>query len=572
MDNVLESYLVKLGTTVDTGSFNKFNAILKQADNSVVAMTTGVVREFAKVDAAIIGSFAAVGTGVMALADKTAMADQKYRLFGLRMLMGKDQARAMQMALDSLGATMDEVAYDPELNKRFQDLMERNIALGKSLGPLFDKDMIGIRSLRTEFKQFGTELEFLSMGAVGKLYEKLGYGSGDLLADLRKLNDTFVDQLPMWADKASSSLVPVWKDFLVVMGDVKTNAESVSIAFTNMVGILSGDQSIQGATFDIDKLATALLHVADAATKVVTTTAGVVNEGAKDATAMSYFLSYQWKAQQARFARSRARDAQDPESAQMLQSHADALQADADADWNKYIGTAQTTAGYNAKWGGDQAGVNAATAPVLGLNPLKGIAIPASVLAAADQWQSTHAGGRSFTGLSKTLDPTALSKWINDAAAASGIEPNMLAAIMLRESSGNPNAVNLDTGAAGLGQFMSGTAAQYGLKDRTNPQDSLMAMGRYLSDLLKANGGDWNATLKSYGGFTTKDPSGYIGDIGQIYSRLGGGGITIQNQTIVVPPGTSEAGASAIVSDALRNVLATRDKRLMAQTAGGAYP
>lgn len=38
-------------------------------------------------------------------------------------------------------------------------------------------------------------------------------------------------------------------------------------------------------------------------------------------------------------------------------------------------------------------------------------------------------------------------------------------------------------GAKGMMQFLSGTAKQYGLKDRTNPEESIKAAGRYLSHL-----------------------------------------------------------------------------------------
>jgi hypothetical protein len=103
-DNILESYLVRLGSQVDTNSFNKFNSTLKDSGKIFDNFSLGTIASFGKMETAVVGMFAAVGSGIIGLADKTAMADQQYRLFGLRMLMGKDAARAMSMATDELGA------------------------------------------------------------------------------------------------------------------------------------------------------------------------------------------------------------------------------------------------------------------------------------------------------------------------------------------------------------------------------------------------------------------------------------------------------------------------------------
>jgi len=296
-DNILESYLVRLGASVDTGSFSKFQSTLNMATTSVASMTTGVVKDFAKLEGAIVGTFTSVGLGIISLADKTAMADQQYRLFGLRMLMGKDAARAMQLATDNLGASLDQIAYDPELNARFRDLYERNVKLSQSLGKGFDDNMRSIRGIRTEAKQFGTELTFLSMGAVSKLFEKLGFGSGDLLRDVRNLNMEFSDNLPAWIDKVSNFLVPVWKDFTVILKDTGDLFKMAAGDFTYLTGILTGDQSLQNTNFDINNLAKATLDWVDGLTKLSLTFGLVARIGSHaflsvaDAAAAAYHAS-----------------------------------------------------------------------------------------------------------------------------------------------------------------------------------------------------------------------------------------------------------------------------------------
>jgi Predicted soluble lytic transglycosylase fused to an ABC-type amino acid-binding protein len=81
--------------------------------------------------------------------------------------------------------------------------------------------------------------------------------------------------------------------------------------------------------------------------------------------------------------------------------------------------------------------------------------------------------------------------------------PNgLMSAIAQKESSWNPLAQNKTSGAAGLFQFMPGTAKAYGLEgdDVYDPNKSTVAAGRYLNDLSKRYKGDLAKMLTSYNG------------------------------------------------------------------------
>src|SRR5690242_692597 len=69
------------------------------------------------------------------------------------------------------------------------------------------------------------------------------------------------------------------------------------------------------------------------------------------------------------------------------------------------------------------------------------------------------------------------------AAARYGVDPTALRTILqIEDPAGDPAAVNPASGATGLGQFMPGTARQYGLTDRTDPVASIDATARYMAD------------------------------------------------------------------------------------------
>lgn len=75
----------------------------------------------------------------------------------------------------------------------------------------------------------------------------------------------------------------------------------------------------------------------------------------------------------------------------------------------------------------------------------------------------------------------------------------LLRGVAQTESAGNPNAVSR-AGAKGMFQFMDGTARDMGLSKRDvfNPKKAAEAAAKYLSQLLKANGGDLDKALASY--------------------------------------------------------------------------
>lgn len=73
-----------------------------------------------------------------------------------------------------------------------------------------------------------------------------------------------------------------------------------------------------------------------------------------------------------------------------------------------------------------------------------------------------------------------------------------LSAIHMIESKGDAKAYNKDTGATGGFQFLSGTAKQYGVKDRTDLAQSAEGAGKYMSYLLKLFKGDLEKAVRAY--------------------------------------------------------------------------
>jgi soluble lytic murein transglycosylase-like protein len=132
------------------------------------------------------------------------------------------------------------------------------------------------------------------------------------------------------------------------------------------------------------------------------------------------------------------------------------------------------------------------------------------------------------------LDALLLADRTLRAAAASGIDPGFLAATLLQESAYNPDALSW-AGAAGVGQFMVGTADGYGI-DPFDPGPAIDAtarlLGAYLARYRAQGAADpfalalaaYNAgpaAVEHYGGIPPyAETIEYISDIRERWSRI----------------------------------------------------
>lgn len=93
-----------------------------------------------------------------------------------------------------------------------------------------------------------------------------------------------------------------------------------------------------------------------------------------------------------------------------------------------------------------------------------------------------------------------LRRWwpeIAVAADAARVSEALLAALVMVESAGRPDAVS-PVGAQGLGQLMPGTARSLGVRDSFDPVENLRGAALYLSDLIDFYQGDLVLSLAAY--------------------------------------------------------------------------
>ncbi|GMR22699.1 MAG: hypothetical protein BMS9Abin37_1067 [Acidobacteriota bacterium] len=122
-----------------------------------------------------------------------------------------------------------------------------------------------------------------------------------------------------------------------------------------------------------------------------------------------------------------------------------------------------------------------------------------------------------------------LESVIRPAAAKYGLDPNLVAAVIWAESSGDPNAVSRK-GAQGLMQLMPATARELGVGNVLDPGQNVDGGSHYLRRMLDEHDGDLSLALaaynagpdavRKYGGVPPyRETRDYVGRVMRVYKR-----------------------------------------------------
>jgi hypothetical protein len=554
--NVLKSYLVSLGFKVDTQQLAKFEGALKSVANNVDSWELKLAADTLKWQAILTGAFVAVSTAVVGMADHVAMADQKYRLLGLSMFMTKESARKLSIGMDALGASMEEIAWDPEINRRFLQLSQDQDEMAKSLGTDFDANMRSIRDLRFEFTRLHVAIQYLGMEFVNKLFEKFGMTMGDVHAKVEKFITWFQQHIPEIADELATDFVPILKDTWNIVLQLGEVLGGLATIFTNLVGLFSGDKSIEGTEFSFHKLAGAIEHVVKWVSTMLLTLTQAEQMLVHFANAVSQLMSGNFSA---------AKD----ELLAGLHSGMQALGPTTGAIVGGAIGT-MILPGIGTGWG-MMAGAYAGGLNQV-FNPSGDPATPELHLPGDEQT------GRAVSG--------PIADMLAAAAARRGVDPRLVAAVAQQESGSRQfkadgSIVGSSKGAQGVMQLMPKTAQQYGV-DPADTGQNIQGGVAMLADMLKRYHGNTAQALAAYNwgpgnldnaiarhGRMPAETENYVS---RIMSAETGQTVTVGDVYVsIMQPGASAAEIGAHVQRGLTDAMSKQQRQTQRNNAQLAY-
>lgn len=263
MSNPIEEYVISLGFSVSARELRSFQDALALAGKAASNVTAGFVSDIFKWQIAVTTAFGGIATALIGLADHVAEQDQEWRLFGLRMNLSTEHAKSLKIAMDALGQPLEVIAWDPEIHGRFLQLIEdqKQLQAGLGNGRDLEAEMRTIRDVRFEVTRLRVELQYLGAALISKLFESFGTSVDDVLKKLREWNDWIIQNLPLITDRFAKYLMPILKDTWEVGKDLWEVISAGAVALTNLIGLLSGDTSIESSTLKFENLAKAISHV-----------------------------------------------------------------------------------------------------------------------------------------------------------------------------------------------------------------------------------------------------------------------------------------------------------------------
>ncbi len=111
--NVLEEYLVQIGADIDQNSFNSARSAL----NELKSQLAGLKKAAAPL--ALATAIAAIGKAAYDTIKSVAVADMEYKKLAASMWTTKETAKALSVAMKTMGVTKEDLAWVPELRAQF---------------------------------------------------------------------------------------------------------------------------------------------------------------------------------------------------------------------------------------------------------------------------------------------------------------------------------------------------------------------------------------------------------------------------------------------------------------------
>jgi Transglycosylase SLT domain len=211
----MSEYLVKIGFSVDEPSRRRFEDALKLSTVKTERFAKDMTLGFAAAGAAFGALATTVTAGGITMMNSLAKQDLGYQLLSRRMFMGVEATRKMQVALDTLGVSLQDVIFGPaELRERYKTLIEDQDRMLQNMGGFVNMEtaMRRVRDVAFEFTRMGPELQMFGVALTEDVLNKLTGRPESLEERLKEFNTWFQspEGFVRIADRISGVLVPAF--------------------------------------------------------------------------------------------------------------------------------------------------------------------------------------------------------------------------------------------------------------------------------------------------------------------------------------------------------------------------
>lgn len=213
MANVIEEYLVSLGAAVNSAQFGEFNNVLNKAkgainqvENSALDTSSALSKMVTRLGA-VASAITAVGFATAKTIKSVADADMQYQILAKDIWTTKDNAKSLQMALDTMGAKLEDVAWIPELRDQFRRLRQEMQELQTPSDA--NSQLKYIRSIGYEWQSFMLKIKMLKEWVAYYLIKYLAEPIERVRIGLKNINDALKMNMPSWGNRIARMLTIV---------------------------------------------------------------------------------------------------------------------------------------------------------------------------------------------------------------------------------------------------------------------------------------------------------------------------------------------------------------------------
>ena len=220
MENVLEEYLVKLGIQFDNNALKKAKGSVDDFKKKLEGMISKNV--YATATTNFVGAIGAITIEITKMVNQVAKADMQYQLLAQRMFMSVQATKAFTLASETMGNSLQEIAWNVELREKYFDLVDM---VNKLEVPQESRDMLKqVRGIGHEFDRLKLAGKLATEWLAISLLNLNKGALTEIKTKLRSFTETIFDKIPMWSKQLAEFLdVPIKLALTVIrfLGDIK---------------------------------------------------------------------------------------------------------------------------------------------------------------------------------------------------------------------------------------------------------------------------------------------------------------------------------------------------------------
>ena len=195
MEKVLEEYLVKLGIQFDNNALKKAKGSVDDFKKKLEGMISKNV--YATATTNFVGAIGAITIEITKMVNQVAKADMQYQLLAQRMFMSVQATKAFTLASETMGNSLQEIAWNVELREKYFDLVDM---VNKLEVPQESRDMLKqVRGIGHEFDRLKLAGKLATEWLAISLLNLNKGALTEIKTKLRSFTETIFDKIPMWS-------------------------------------------------------------------------------------------------------------------------------------------------------------------------------------------------------------------------------------------------------------------------------------------------------------------------------------------------------------------------------------